>query len=149
MKMETLTSNLSCTASAGSLWIAHSILAGETHGHTGRYQPGPHVLVRARAEDYRVKAQECVERAKRAPDHNSKEVYEELARQWLDLAKQAETSRILRSISATATIATTSSATEMTAVQSGNMRHRCSRETCELPHHLTQLQQMAARGNGA
>ena len=43
-----------------------------------------------RAEQYRVKAQECAQRAMTARDPEAKRAYEDLARQWLDLAKRAE-----------------------------------------------------------
>jgi hypothetical protein len=43
-----------------------------------------------RAEEYRYRAKECAERAKLAPDSESKQLYEDLAREWLDLAKYAE-----------------------------------------------------------
>ncbi len=43
-----------------------------------------------RAEEYRIQAKECAERAKLAPAPESKRTYESMQRQWLDLAKQAE-----------------------------------------------------------
>jgi hypothetical protein len=43
-----------------------------------------------RAEQYRVKAKKCAERAKAARDPEAKRTCEDLARQWLNLAKQAE-----------------------------------------------------------
>ena len=44
----------------------------------------------SRAEQYRLQAKECAERAKLAPDPETKREYEDFARQWLDLAKRAE-----------------------------------------------------------
>jgi hypothetical protein len=46
--------------------------------------------VPTRAEYYRLKAQECAERAKLAPDPDTKRFYEKIESQWLDLAKYAE-----------------------------------------------------------
>ena len=43
-----------------------------------------------RAEQYRTQARECAERAKLARDPEVKHQYEDMARQWLDLAKWAE-----------------------------------------------------------
>jgi hypothetical protein len=48
------------------------------------------MVVLTRAEQYRAKAQECAERAKLAPDPDTKYFYEKIEREWLDLAKQAE-----------------------------------------------------------
>jgi hypothetical protein len=47
-------------------------------------------VVPTRAEQYRMKAQECAQRAKAARDPETKRAYEDLARQWFDLAKLAE-----------------------------------------------------------
>ena len=47
-------------------------------------------VVPMRAEQYRAKAQECAQRAKTARDPEAKRTYEDLARQWLGLAEQAE-----------------------------------------------------------
>jgi hypothetical protein len=47
---------------------------------------------RSRAEEYRVQAAQCQEIAGRSLDH-LKHQYEELARQWLVLAAQAEKQR--------------------------------------------------------
>jgi hypothetical protein len=47
---------------------------------------------RSRAEQYRVQAAQCQEIAGRSLDH-LKHQYEELARQWLALADQAEERR--------------------------------------------------------
>jgi hypothetical protein len=46
--------------------------------------------VPTRAEQYRIQAKECAEGAKHAPDPETKRRYEDMARQWLDLAKYAE-----------------------------------------------------------
>jgi hypothetical protein len=46
--------------------------------------------VPTRAEQYHAKAQECAQRAKAARDPEAKRAYEDLARQWLDLAKRVE-----------------------------------------------------------
>jgi hypothetical protein len=46
--------------------------------------------VPTRAEQYRIQAKECAERAKLAPDPETKRTYEDMERQWLGLAKQAE-----------------------------------------------------------
>jgi hypothetical protein len=46
--------------------------------------------VPTRAEQYKIKAQECAQRAKAARDPEAKRAYEDLARQWLDLAKRAD-----------------------------------------------------------
>jgi hypothetical protein len=43
-----------------------------------------------REEQYRLQAMECTEHAKLAPDPETKRTYEDMARQWLDLAKQAK-----------------------------------------------------------
>ena len=43
-----------------------------------------------RAEEYRMKAQECAERAKAARDPEATRTYEDMERQWLDLAKRVE-----------------------------------------------------------
>ena len=42
------------------------------------------------AEHYRWKATECAELARSAHDRETKRQYEEMARQWLDLARRAE-----------------------------------------------------------
>ena len=42
------------------------------------------------AEEYRLRAKDCAERAKLAPNPETKRQYEEMARQWLNLAKRAE-----------------------------------------------------------
>jgi hypothetical protein len=60
------------------------------HNWTGdRAQP---MASRSRAEQYRVQAAQCQEIAGRSLDH-LKHQYEELARQWLALAEQAEKRR--------------------------------------------------------
>jgi hypothetical protein len=46
--------------------------------------------VSTRADEYRRQAEECAERAKLAPDPETKRVYEDMARQWLELAKRAD-----------------------------------------------------------
>jgi hypothetical protein len=46
--------------------------------------------VLTRSEQYRVKARECAEYAEHARDPETKRAYEDMARQWLDLAKWAE-----------------------------------------------------------
>jgi hypothetical protein len=43
-----------------------------------------------RAEWYRSKATECAERAKLAPNPDTKRFYEKMESEWLDLAKYAE-----------------------------------------------------------
>ena len=43
-----------------------------------------------RAQEYRAKAQECAQRAKAARDPEAKRTYEDMARQWLDLARRSE-----------------------------------------------------------
>ena len=43
-----------------------------------------------RAEEYRTQARECAERAKLSRDPETKRQYEDMARQWLELAKRAE-----------------------------------------------------------
>jgi hypothetical protein len=48
------------------------------------------LVVRTRAEQYRIQAKECAERAKLAPDPETKLTYERMKMQWLLLAKQAE-----------------------------------------------------------
>jgi hypothetical protein len=48
------------------------------------------LVVPTRAEQYRLTAKECAERAKLARDPETKRVYEDMARQWLELAKRAE-----------------------------------------------------------
>ena len=46
--------------------------------------------VPTRVEQYRVQAKESAERAKLAPEPDTKRYYEEIERQWLDLAKRAD-----------------------------------------------------------
>jgi hypothetical protein len=46
-------------------------------------------MLLTRAEQYRLQAKECAERAKLARDPESKRQYEELVRQWSELAKRA------------------------------------------------------------
>ena len=48
------------------------------------------LVVPTRAEQYRVQAKQCSERAKLAPDPETKRTYERMEIQWLLLAKQAE-----------------------------------------------------------
>ena len=43
-----------------------------------------------RADEYRARAEECEEIAKRKPDFGAKKLYENLASQWRELAMQAE-----------------------------------------------------------
>ena len=43
-----------------------------------------------RAAEYRAQARACAERANIARDPNMRAQYEDMARQWLDLAKRAE-----------------------------------------------------------
>ena len=43
-----------------------------------------------RAEQYRIHAKECAERARLSPNPETKRQYEEAERQWLALAKQSE-----------------------------------------------------------
>ena len=47
----------------------------------------------SRAEDYKAKAEECARRADAARDPETKHLFEDMARQWLDLAKWAEHNR--------------------------------------------------------
>jgi hypothetical protein len=42
------------------------------------------------AEEYRLRAKDCAERAKLARDPETKRTYEDMERQWLDLAKRAD-----------------------------------------------------------
>lgn len=42
------------------------------------------------ADHYRATAKDCEERAASAPDPETRRVYEDMARQWLALAQQAE-----------------------------------------------------------
>ena len=42
------------------------------------------------SEEYQIQAKKCAERAKLAPDPETKRVYEDMARQWLELAKRAD-----------------------------------------------------------
>jgi hypothetical protein len=46
--------------------------------------------VTTKAEQYRTQARECAEPAKLEPDPETKRTYQDMARQWLNLAKQAE-----------------------------------------------------------
>jgi hypothetical protein len=46
--------------------------------------------VTTRAEQYRIQAKECAERAKLATDPETKRSYEMMEREWLNLAKRAE-----------------------------------------------------------
>jgi hypothetical protein len=43
-----------------------------------------------RTDEYRARAEECEEIAKQLPNFGAKKLYENLARQWRELAKQAE-----------------------------------------------------------
>jgi hypothetical protein len=43
-----------------------------------------------RPEQYRAKAQECAESAKLARDPETKRQYEDMARQWLELAERTD-----------------------------------------------------------
>jgi hypothetical protein len=43
-----------------------------------------------RAQEYRAKAQECAQRAKATRDPEAKRTHEDMARQWLDLARRSE-----------------------------------------------------------
>jgi hypothetical protein len=45
------------------------------------------------AEEYRINAKECAERARLSPDPETKHQYEQAEQQWLALAKQAEGER--------------------------------------------------------
>jgi hypothetical protein len=47
-------------------------------------------FVTTRAEQYRIQAKECAERAKLARDPEMKRQYEDMAKQWLDLTKRVE-----------------------------------------------------------
>jgi hypothetical protein len=47
-------------------------------------------VVSTLAEQYRVKAQECAECAKVVRNPEKKRLYEDLAREWSELAKQAD-----------------------------------------------------------
>jgi hypothetical protein len=49
--------------------------------------------MQSRSEEYRVHAAECRELANRIRDPEVKRRYEELARQWLELAEQTERQR--------------------------------------------------------
>jgi hypothetical protein len=49
--------------------------------------------MQSRSEEYRAHAAECRELANRIRDSEVKRGYEELARQWLELAEQAERQR--------------------------------------------------------
>ena len=62
---------------------------GDEHTRCLWKMPGG-VAVPTRAEEYRAKAQECAQRAKAARDPEAKRAYEDLARQWLDMAKRAD-----------------------------------------------------------
>ena len=71
---------------------AHSNCSAEP-GQTGPvadWQKPGFFAVTTRAEEYRTQARECAERAKLAPDPETKRQYEDMARQWLELAKRAE-----------------------------------------------------------
>jgi hypothetical protein len=45
---------------------------------------------RPRSEEFRARAAECSELARRVRDPEIKRQYEEMARQWLELAEQTE-----------------------------------------------------------
>jgi hypothetical protein len=47
-------------------------------------------LMSPRADEYRARAVQCEERAKRARDPEVKRQYQELAHQWLEMANQAD-----------------------------------------------------------
>ena len=42
------------------------------------------------AEQYRARAKECEDKAKRVVDYEAKRIYEDLARQWREMAERAE-----------------------------------------------------------
>jgi hypothetical protein len=42
--------------------------------------------MRTRAQWYKAKAEQCSERAKAAPDPETKRIYEHMAQEWVDLA---------------------------------------------------------------
>jgi hypothetical protein len=46
--------------------------------------------MRTRAQWYKAKAEQCSERAKTAPDPESKRIYEHMAQEWVDLARRAQ-----------------------------------------------------------
>jgi hypothetical protein len=46
--------------------------------------------VTTQAEEYRLTAKQCAERAKAAPDPETKRVYEGMEREWLELAKRTD-----------------------------------------------------------
>jgi hypothetical protein len=43
-----------------------------------------------RVNEYRARAEKCEEMAKQLPNFGAKQLYENLAHQWRELAKQAE-----------------------------------------------------------
>ena len=51
--------------------------------------PNP-IGVPTRAEQYRIKARECIEQAERSSDPETKRQFEEQARLWLNLAASAD-----------------------------------------------------------
>ncbi len=48
------------------------------------------VVMLTRAEQYRAKAEQCATQAKAARDPETKHLFEDMVRQWLDLAKWVE-----------------------------------------------------------
>jgi hypothetical protein len=48
------------------------------------------INMRTRSQWYKAKAEQCSERAKAAPDPETKRIYEHMAREWVDLAKRAQ-----------------------------------------------------------
>lgn len=51
------------------------------------------LAVTARADDYRRRAEEADAIARTAPDEKGRATWEEIARQWRDLARQADEKR--------------------------------------------------------
>jgi len=58
-----------------------------------RRRPNEEFRMQSRSEEFRAHAAECRELANRIRDPEVKRQYEELARQWLELAEHAERHR--------------------------------------------------------
>ena len=48
------------------------------------------INMRTRAQWYKAKAEQCSERAKAAPDPETKRIYEHMPQEWVDLARRAQ-----------------------------------------------------------
>jgi hypothetical protein len=78
-----------CTAGDGEQFeSAQSVEPDKSTNFTMKQFPV--INMRTRAQWYKAKAEQCSERAKAAPDAETKRIYEDMAQEWVDLAKRAE-----------------------------------------------------------